>query len=472
MALDARTGDLLWENNDTVFGTWLSYSETHDLILQAGAAASDRLKTEVGRGMSVHHGANGRIKWRSDERSYSGPCILHHETILTNANSYKLSAGAFNLLDGSPALTKNPLTGKEQVWQVCRAYGCNNIIASENMLTFRSGAAGYYDLTTRSGTGNLGGFKSGCTSNLVVANGVLNAPDYTRTCSCAYQNQTSLGLVHMPEMEMWTINHEARLTEQGQEIDRIGINFGAPGDRVDDNGTLWIEYPPVGGEHPDLDIKVEGDPGWYRTSSLSFRGEGPSWVGASGVTGATRITIPISIGEADSDDGLVIPIARVSDDAEEKADGSVDLRSSDLELVQESSLQRVGLRFDKINLPSQTKVRSARIQFTTDEKTTGPAELVIQAIDSTNPPTFTDKDHNISSRKLLKSKVVWTPDPWRKVEESSGVQRSPDLSELVQRAINRPGWKPGNAIAFVISGHGKTSRPLFEVWACGPSIAD
>ena len=43
------------------------------------------------------------------------------------------------------------------------------------MLTFRSGAAGYYDLLNDGGTGNFGGFKSGCTSNLVVANGVLNA---------------------------------------------------------------------------------------------------------------------------------------------------------------------------------------------------------------------------------------------------------------------------------------------------------
>ncbi|MEZ6117904.1 MAG: hypothetical protein R3C28_15215 [Pirellulaceae bacterium] len=113
-----------------------------------------------------------------DNREYSGPCILHGDTILTNANSYQLSSG-LQLLDGRPKLIMNPLTGVEQPWQISRAYGCNNI-ASENMLTFRSGAAGYYDLETMSGTGNLGGFKSGCTSNLVVANGLLNAPDYTQ----------------------------------------------------------------------------------------------------------------------------------------------------------------------------------------------------------------------------------------------------------------------------------------------------
>ena len=297
VAVDLLTGEQIWENSDAVFGSWLSYSTEHDLLLQAGASASDRLKSEVGAGMAVHHGADGKIKWRDDKRAYSGPCILHGTTILTNANSYKLSAGAFSLLDGEPELTTNPLTGQKQTWQVCRAYGCNNIIASENMLTFRSGAAGYYDLTTRSGTGNLGGFKSGCTSNLVVANGVLNAPDYTRTCSCAYQNQTSLGLIHMPKMEMWTVNHEARLTAPGQRIKRIGINLGAPGDRTDDSGTLWVEYPSVGGEHADLAITVEGDVSWYRSSSLKFSGEGPAWIGASGVMNAARLTIPMSVSE-------------------------------------------------------------------------------------------------------------------------------------------------------------------------------
>ncbi len=35
----------------------------------------------------------------------------------------------------------NPLTGKEQPWSITRAYGCNSIIASENLLTFRSGGS-------------------------------------------------------------------------------------------------------------------------------------------------------------------------------------------------------------------------------------------------------------------------------------------------------------------------------------------
>ena len=94
-----------------------------------------------------------------------------------------------------------------------------------------------------SGTANLGGFKSGCTSNLVVADGVLNAPDYTRTCSCAYQNQTSLALVHMSDMEMWTVNHAATLLKAGQKVGQVGVNFGAPGDRAPTMGCSGSNIP-------------------------------------------------------------------------------------------------------------------------------------------------------------------------------------------------------------------------------------
>ena len=102
------------------------------------------------------------------------------------------------------------------------------MIATEG--TFRSAAAAYYDLLEDHGTGNLGGFRTGCTSNLIVANGVLNAPDYTRTCECSYQNQASLAMVHMPEVEVWTFSPHATHTAS---VRLAGVNFGAPGDRRD-----------------------------------------------------------------------------------------------------------------------------------------------------------------------------------------------------------------------------------------------
>ncbi|NQV28792.1 MAG: PQQ-binding-like beta-propeller repeat protein [Rhodopirellula sp.] len=294
LAIDHRTGQPQWQINENIFGTWLGYSESKDALLQAGASASDRLSDESGTGMAVYSGNDGQVRWQNNSLSYSGPCILHNDLIITNANSYKESAGAFNIDNGEQKLIANPLTGELQPWKITRAYGCNSIIASENLLTFRSGAAGFYDLLTDSGTGNLGGFKSGCTSNLVVANGVLNAPDYTRTCSCAYQNQTSLALVHMPEMEMWTVNiaaAEADVNSADKPVHRLGINFGAPGDRRDPNGLLWLEYPVVAGESPPLAINVDSGGKYFHRHGSTMNGHDLPWVLASGVEGATEIQI-------------------------------------------------------------------------------------------------------------------------------------------------------------------------------------
>jgi outer membrane protein assembly factor BamB len=292
-AFDVKSGEQLWEVSDRVFGTWLGYSRQFDLLLQAGAAGNDRLTAEVGTGMAVHRADDGSLKWSDYELKYSGPCILHNETILTNTPSRKSSAGAFSLLDGSRKMTEHPLTGLPRQWTVSRAYGCNYVIASENLLTFRSGAAGFYDLLTDSGTGNLGGFKSGCTSNLVVADGVLNAPDYTKSCSCAYQNQTSLALVHMPDIELWTVNHKLQQQTSEHQIRQMGVNFGAPGDRRAKNGIMWLEYPELSGEAANLRIEVFGNPKYFRRHASVLPDTDMAWVHASGIENAKTIRIPV-----------------------------------------------------------------------------------------------------------------------------------------------------------------------------------
>ena len=79
------------------------------------------------------------------------------------------------------------------------------MVASEHLLLFRSSTAACYDLEKNSGLHHLGGFRSACTTNLIVADGVLSAPRVfgPSHCDCNYSNQTSLGLVHMPELEKW-----------------------------------------------------------------------------------------------------------------------------------------------------------------------------------------------------------------------------------------------------------------------------
>ncbi len=288
--VDAKSGELVWRTSDNVFGTWLGYSEEYDILIQAGSASTDRAKEEVGQGVVAYNAASGVVRWQNPSMSYSGPCILLKDMIITNSQSYKTTSGVYNLLDGSPRLIGNSLTGGERPWTYTRAYGCNTAIACENMLTFRSGAAGFYDLNAKSGTGNFGGFRAGCSSNLIVADGVLNAPDYTRTCSCGYQNQTSLALVHMPKVEMWTVDQfHVRLDDA---IQHVGLNLGAPGDRRSPSGTMWLEYPYTNDGDQPLYVAHDGEtPGTFRRHTSAVVESPLPWVSASGLEGLSRLKI-------------------------------------------------------------------------------------------------------------------------------------------------------------------------------------
>lgn len=461
VALDYRSGEVKWEIREGIFGTWLGYSAEFDCLLQAGASASDRLTDEVSQGMSVHSAEDGSLKWRNKTLKYTGPCILHHEWIITNTNAYAESAGAFSLIDGRQKMLPNPITGESHPWKLTRAYGCNNIIASENLLTFRSGSAGFYDLLSDGGTGNLGGFKSGCTSNLVVANGVLNAPDYTRTCSCAYQNQTSLALVHMPDIEVWSVDTSALAKSHGKRIDALGINFGAPGDRRDGDGQLWLEYPAVSGGSPPISLQLGDDAQIFQHHASVHTGRPLPWVLASGAENVTDVRLAMKLRDQ-YELASGIPVAHVDDDAEEGDSGQVSLDSSDLELVRDSSNQLVGLRFNQIQLARDSVIRSAYLQFTCDEPSEGPTSLIVACEDTGHAARFSADSHDLSSRTLTKAEVFWEPEPWKKAGDAKQAQRTPNIAALIRAVIRRPDWKPGNSIVFLISGNGKRIASAFR----------
>ena len=284
-ALDPDTGEPIWSTDKDVFGSWLGFSEEHDLLLQATRPSRDMISGEEGTRMIVYEAGTGKVLW-DREMTYANPPIIHGERII-------VENGGFSLKTGDPLLRMDPITGEQLPWTYTREYGCNYNIASEHLLSFRSAAAGFYDLDNQGGTGNFGGFKSSCTSNLIAANGVLNAPDYTRTCSCSYQNQTSLALVHMPELEYWTTND---FTWSGAAVQKMGLNLGAPGDRMAENGTLWLEFPAVGGPSPEIPVTM-AYPEEIKTithNTLRIKKGSHPWVDASGLEGVTDLEIQLS----------------------------------------------------------------------------------------------------------------------------------------------------------------------------------
>ncbi len=290
-AIDLESGETLWSRRDNVFGTWLSYSEKHDVLFQGGRAGGrSTLMDEPRDRMVALRGADGEKIWENDER-YSGPAALHEDLgrIIFGENQ-----DALDLLTGETVTIPHPITGVPDRWRYFGTKGCGTHNVSRYLVTFRSGAAAYYDLHRESGVGNLSGFRSGCTNNLIAADGILNAPEYTRSCTCAYQHQTSLGLVHMPETEMWTFS--AYEDARRAPVIRLGVNFGAPGSRIDGNGVMWVNHPrdrQVPSPRLPLQIETNSSPRWFAGHSLDIReGNGVHrWVAASGLEAEIRMEI-------------------------------------------------------------------------------------------------------------------------------------------------------------------------------------
>lgn len=287
IAYNLKDGTVKWEKLDDIFGSFSSFSLKHKILLHSTRPSRDIYGEGKGTRMLALKSADGSVIWDSAIEYNTFP-ILHSDRIITES-------GAWDLLTGKPVFRINPITDCQESWSWKRTYGCNYPIASENLLTFRSGAASFYDLQGDGGTGSFGGFKSGCSANLIVADGVLSAPDYTRTCTCPYQNQTSLAMVHMPDLEFWTTS--TILKPKDKTIHRIGLNFGAPGDRKEGK-TFWVDYPSVGGESPDPTVRIVGAVKWHLGNAARFGDAEKNWVYASCAENLNSVTLQLEGGES------------------------------------------------------------------------------------------------------------------------------------------------------------------------------
>ena len=149
-------------------------------------------------------------------------------------------------------------------------------------------------------------------------------------------------------------------------------------------------------------------------------------------------------------------IAQKNDDAEERANGTMKLNSSDLELVFDGGNQKVGLRFTNLNIPKGAIIQHATIQFTVDEtKNTSPCNLIIRGEATDHATTFSSDSLDINDRPLTNAAVNWNPPNWLIPDESGSAQQSADIRSILQEIVNRPGYFPTSAVVFIIEGSGK-----------------
>ena len=184
----------------------------------------------------------------------------------------------------------NPLTGLVEPRCYVKSYGCDGGVDYGHLITMRSATPAFYDKRIESGTINIAGPRSGCTNSVIPANGVLNIPYFYEGCTCSYPLPTGAALISMPQtFEQWT----AWGPGTAKPLVRVGINLGAPGDRMTHGGTLFLDHPSVGGPSPTVKVTTQpASPDYFYHHSLFIQaGKGWPWVCASGATGIESLRL-------------------------------------------------------------------------------------------------------------------------------------------------------------------------------------
>lgn len=184
----------------------------------------------------------------------------------------------------------NPITGVLEARRFVKSYGCDGGNDYGHLITMRSATPAFYDKRIESGTINISGPRSGCTNSIIPAGGVLNLPYFYDGCTCSYPLPTGAALVSMPQtFEQWTSWGRGSVGP----IVRIGINLGAPGDRMTHQGTLFLDFPSVGGPSPEITLQTQPKtPNYfYHHALFTEGGKGWPWVCASGAEGLTSLRL-------------------------------------------------------------------------------------------------------------------------------------------------------------------------------------
>jgi len=143
----------------------------------------------------------------------------------------------------------------------------------------------------------------------------------------------------------------------------------------------------------------------------------------------------------------------VNDYAEEdNSDGSIDLGSSDLELVNEDENQTVGIRFGNVDIDQGQTITSAFVQFEADEVSSGELNIVIEGELATNAAAFSTTTNDVSGRTRTTANVLWSPNDWDQLNENGIDQKTVDISSIIQEIVNQGAWANGNSLVLIFTG--------------------
>jgi hypothetical protein len=165
-----KYGGTIWISADD----WLACSPEHG-VLVAG-------KHDLA---SAWEARTGKRLWKDKALPGQLAVILRGKTLIVQEGSvYDLFTGERN---GSCGTTR---------------VGCNYMIGSRHLVVQMDDSVSYVDVEQLKKY-RLRNIRSGCVSNIIPADGLLNVPDFCADCVCNLPIQTSFAMVHMPEAAVW-----------------------------------------------------------------------------------------------------------------------------------------------------------------------------------------------------------------------------------------------------------------------------
>jgi hypothetical protein len=172
------------------------------------------------------------------------------------------------------------------------------------MMFFRSKFTAFYDRDADSGTEHFAGHRLGCWINTIPANGLVMIPEASAGCVCLFSIASTVVFEPRDDRMNWGV-----YSADGASlpVQHMALNLGAPGDRRDAHGKLWLGYPRPGsraGIDLPLDFRSK-DPAAkagiaysYNEESHPVSGHDTPWIFTSGLHGLTRLDIPVQAKDA------------------------------------------------------------------------------------------------------------------------------------------------------------------------------
>ncbi len=300
VALDAKSGEVVWQEvvdlTDCGPPVHLMY---HDGFLIFCGSFSDGhywghfFRGELaGRRITVLSAKDGKLVWSRPCNYFTRPLVV--------GNTIYADPWAYDLKTGEKVRHPHPITGEPVPFELGRGHHCGPLSACPHCLLMRSLVTAFYDLERDSGVIHFGGQRPGCCINMIAANGLLIEPEASSGCVCPFSLYSTVVFEPRDVDRGWGMFCSTAPITPARHF---AINLGAPGDRRDKDGTLWLSYP-----RPSIplvlkfDLKTTFLPGfgYFMTNpqDVKIKGTDKPWLFSFGCCGLTRCVVPL-LGEGD-----------------------------------------------------------------------------------------------------------------------------------------------------------------------------